>query len=134
MPNWAIPKQLVRSHRPGYSGERGKTVPQAEVDAWIEEVAELGVRSIICLLADDELALYSALPDGLLAYYRTAGFRVEHVPAPDHARPPLMDIHLQRIWDAYQALPKPVLIHCSAGIDRTGRAVEHVKNQIDSRS
>ena len=55
MPAWVIPQALARSCRPGYSGERGRLVSIAEVDAWIAEVRALGIKSIVCLLAGDQL-------------------------------------------------------------------------------
>jgi protein tyrosine/serine phosphatase len=36
---------------------------------------------------------------------------------------------LAMIQKALTELPKPWLIHCSAGIDRTGAAVEFVRNR-----
>ena len=130
MPTWVIQDNLGRDHRPGYSGEQGRSVPVAEVAAWIEDVRAFGIKSIICLLSDDQLPLYGQLPNGLISHYRAEGFTVEHVPAQDHQHPPLSANHLGRIWAAYQALPKPVLIHCSAGIDRTGLAVSHIQCQL----
>jgi protein tyrosine phosphatase (PTP) superfamily phosphohydrolase (DUF442 family) len=96
----------------------------------MKEAKEMGIASIICLLAEDQLHLYDELPGGLVSYYRSFGFTVEHVPALDHQDPPLNDYHLERIWSAYQSLEKPVLIHCSAGRDRTGRAVEHIQQRL----
>src|SRR5262245_33961529 len=90
----------------------------------------LGIRSIICLLADDQLSFYSKLPDGLLRHYQEAGFQVAHIPAEDHLRPPLSPAQLAAVWSAYQGLTKPVLVHCSAGISRSGAAVEHIMSRV----
>jgi protein-tyrosine phosphatase len=119
-----IPDQLYRSSRPGYSGGGKIPVGMGEVQSWIESAQAVGIVSVICLLADEHLSLY---PDeGLLGIYRTAGFEVCHIPVVDHRRPPLTGDQLAAVLQAYRELPKPALIHCSAGIDRTGAAVAHI--------
>ena len=45
--------------------------------------------------------------------------------------PPLDADALERIAQAYATLPKPALVHCSAGVDRTGRALEYLKQRFD---
>jgi len=128
MLRWVVPKILARSHRPGYPTE---LVEPASVADWIEEVRSLGIKSIICFLAEDQLGFYSKLPDGLISYYRGLGFVVEHIPVRDYQSPPLSDGALARVWEAYKDLPKPILVHCSAGIDRTGLAIQHIERQLE---
>ena len=119
-----LPDRLYRSSRPGYSGGGKLPVGMGEVQRWIEAAQSLGIVSIVCLLADEHLCLY---PDGdLLGIYRAAGFEVRHIPATDHRRPLLTEDQLAAVLQAYRELPKPALIHCSAGIDRTGAAVAHI--------
>ena len=95
MPTWVLPNVLARGQRPGYSIERGRQVPVADVEVWIANVRHFGIKSIICLLSDDQLPLYDQIPGGLIAFYREKGFAVEHVPAEDHQNPPLTENHLQ---------------------------------------
>ncbi len=124
---WALAGRLAVSARPGYAPGAEGTVPPDAVERWIAEARAAGVRSIICLLGDDQLPLYDrALPDGLLARYRAAGFAVAHVPARDGLATPFTKARLDEAWEAFRRLPAPVLVHCSAGHDRTGRVVRHI--------
>jgi protein tyrosine phosphatase (PTP) superfamily phosphohydrolase (DUF442 family) len=125
--SYALDNQLVGGQRPMYwAGGQARE----EVDNWIEAVRSSGIKSIICLLDTDELDLYHDLPTTLLDYYREAGFHVRHIPAQDRQHPPLTTEHLSDIWLAYHELPKPVLVHCSDGRDRTEMAIRHIQEQL----
>ena len=132
MPTWIVDGELAISPRPGYQPGAEYRVPRPVIDAWVNDMREAGIASIICLLADDQLPLYErSLPDGLLSYYAILGFEVAHVPTPDGLREPFTPEQLEAAWEAYQRLPKPVLVHCSAGFDRTGRVVRHIEGRLD---
>lgn len=131
MINPCIPNQLYQSSRPGYGSVN---VSLAEVESWIEKVKKLGVRTIICLLTDDQLGYYRSIPGGLLETYKKHGFAVIHRPITDPA-------HDEKGWEelenSYEILlqdfmnaEKPVLIHCSAGQDRSPHAARYIQSHI----
>jgi protein-tyrosine phosphatase len=130
MLRWSIKGQLARGRRPGVEGKRCSQVSKSVVDAWIKEAKSQGIRSIICLLDRRQLKYYETLPTDLPEYFRRNGFEVRHIAAPNMRKPPLSDQHLKEVWEAYQRLKHPALLHCSAGIGRTGHAVRYIKQQI----
>ncbi|MGD9892385.1 MAG: hypothetical protein AB7R89_26480 [Dehalococcoidia bacterium] len=132
MPTWILEGTLAISPRPGYRPGAEHRVPRTTVDAWVDDMRAAGIASIICLLAGDQLPLYDrTLPGGLVQHYVNSGFAVAHIPTADGQAEPFTLEQLDRAWGAFCRLPKPVLVHCSAGFDRTGRVVQHILWQIE---
>ena len=127
---WVIKQQLARGRRPGVEGKRGSQVAKSVVDNWIKEAKALGIRSIILLLDQRQLRFYEDLQTDLVSYYRQKGLNVVHIEAPNMRRPPLSNRHLKAVWSAYERLPKPVLLHCSACVGRAPAAARYVKQKI----
>lgn len=74
------------------------------------------------------------MTDGLLDLYEKCGLEVGRVPCPDPRHERVEKGWLERIKSlAYQAfleLPKPVLLHCSAGIDRSSPVAAHIARLV----
>ena len=130
---WIKEGELATGQRPGYKPGAEFAVPRHDVEAWVEEKRQAGIAAILCLLAGDQLPLYTrALPQGLLEFYRESGFEVANVASPDGMGEPYTAAQLEEAWEAYQRLPKPVLVHCSAGHDRTGRIVDYLVRKLNA--
>lgn len=132
MANWVIDGVLATSPRPGYRPGPEHSVPAHVVDDWIADARAFGVNSIICLIDADQLWLYrKSVPEGLIARYRASGFEVAHIPTLDHQTHPFTPEQYEEAWRSFVELPKPVLVHCSAGMDRTGRIVNHIIGELE---
>lgn len=139
---WVMEKSLACAPRPlryhhvyGGSGNDLPAEAKPELDKWIRSVRKEGIVSIICFVSEKELAHYcELLPDGmnLIDYYKSLGFRVCHVPWSDPAHTGYdnfqSEVEEKRpvLLEAYDQLPKPVLVHCSAAIDRSPPVVAYV--------
>lgn len=117
---------LAGSERPGKGTKGKKPVDKLKIDEWIKKTKEQGIKSIICLLSEKEINVcYGCLKDdgGLIGYYEENGFDVAHIPAEDYMSPPLNKSQIKQVSTAFENLNKPVLVHCSAAVDRTKIAI-----------
>lgn len=135
---WVLDGKLACAQRPLRDhpkfGGRGPLPPETRRDVreWVDRIVALGFRSVICLSHAKELCYYDGLklhPDGLLGFLQASGLQVRHLPwlDPAHASTPeererrrarVEDIKLQA-RSAFDRMVKPVLLFCSAGIDRS---------------
>lgn len=142
---WVIPKKLACAHRPlrhhPQFGGSGKDLPpeaSPEIRKWVDRMRAAGIRSIISLMHPKELCHYAQLDLGaqdLIDLYRKSGFEVRHIPWEDPAHRSA-SVHysfqeeLTRIraeaLQSFDELPDPVLLHCSAGIDRSAPVAAYI--------
>ena len=121
---WLPKIQIGRAYRPGYGMDHA-VIPPEVVSEWIIGIKAMEARSVICLLSKPELEWYSHLPGGLLGTYQAAGLDAVSIPVPMDPGE-LAAKHLKRLEEAFVRLPKPVVIHCHAGLVRSGAAVAHL--------
>ncbi len=140
-----IPDALACAHRPlrhhpqyGGSGRDLPTEATSEVARWVDLIRDFGIHTIISLIHPKELRHYAHLDLGaedLIYFYRKSGFEVRHIPWEDPAHRPTSERftfqeELTRIREealrAFDELPKPVLLHCSAGIDRSSPVAAYI--------
>ena len=133
---WVIHEKLACAQRPlryhPQFGGYNPLPPQARllVVEWVKRIKHLGFRSIICLLEVRQLDRYymrggiNLHENGLFGYYKSQGFRVCHFPMTDYQRP--QESSMEKILLAYNEFPKPVLLHCSAGIDRSAPVAAYI--------
>lgn len=127
---WVIKDVLARSCRPGRFAPEGPT-PE-NVSAWITKARSMRIRTILCLLEDSEIEEHYAFRGlDLIALYREAGFHVHRYPIRDHVRIQLQP--LKRTLESCGKQYKPMLIHCSAGISRTGMFIPAILQELFNR-
>ncbi len=127
---WPIIKVLAVSERPGFPNP---TVRASEVNQWLRVVLGQGIRSVINLLSEDEMSVYYRhLERPLMEYYKAAGLDAREVSDEDMGIPVKTGVFLERVLTAFKVLPKPVLIHCNAGAERSGLAVETISREWES--
>lgn len=136
---WVIPGQLSCSQRPLRDHPQfGGRMPlpleaRSLVVSWVDQIKQMGIRSIICLLEDQQLDRYYVRgglglhEGGLLGYYKSQGLEVRHFPMTDYQLP--QESYIQKVLKAFDELPKPVLLHCSAAIDRTTPVAASIAHQ-----
>jgi hypothetical protein len=107
------------------------------VDEWITLVKVENIRSIMSLMHDSDLACYRQLGfrnENLLDHLTDAGFEIAPCPyedphykssSPQEKLATLLEVREQALI-AFRKLPKPVLIMCSSGIDRSAPVVAFI--------
>jgi hypothetical protein len=146
-----IPSQLVCSYRPlrrhhnaDFQGAQ-RDLPAEAAPAlldWTGRMRAAGVQSIICLMGPAEFRHYTTPltllgAADLVALYERCGFEVRTIPWEDPLYSGVEGVSYEaqviRVREAsllaFDELPKPVLLHCSSGIQRSSPVAAFIHAQ-----
>lgn len=95
----------------------------AAVTTWLDDLEAAGIRRVCCLLSAEQVRQF----DSLLDRYRErfGEDHVLHAPITDHelTTPELLAETVLPFLRAADAASEPVVVHCLAGIGRTGQVL-----------
>ncbi len=141
---WVIPSGLACAHRPlrhhPHYGGSGQPIPREAkplISDWVEQIRLEGIASIISFMHDRDVRCYREIDLGgvnLIEFLAHEGFPLCPLPweDPEHSRTDraVKRAKLEQVrkdaLEAYERLPKPVLLVCSAGIDRSAPVAAYI--------
>lgn len=138
-------RPLRRHHNPEFRGPQ-RDLPAEAAPAlldWIQKMRTAGIRAIISLMGPAEIAHYATVAseldaEDLIGLYESHGFNVRSIPWED----PLYRVGQggrsykdqlrearEKSLRAFDELSKPVLLHCSSGIQRSSPVAAFIYSQ-----
>jgi hypothetical protein len=126
MEKYIISNKLILASRPGYPMDE---VSSGNIKLQIDRWKKIGIKSIIVLLTSAEMKKnYPQLKTTLSGLYNLHGFKSEWIPIFDTRNATIPFERSVKVLAAYQRLPKPCLIHCSAGQHRSVAASRTIQS------
>jgi len=144
---WVLSGRLASAqrplrHHPLYAGSGAVIPAQAKtlVFEWAASIRTGGIASIISFMHHRDRHCYSELDlgaSGINEFYEQQGFKVARIPweDPHHSKadPGTKQKKLEQCrieaLKAFDMLPKPVLLQCSSGIDRSAPVAAYIWQQ-----
>lgn len=144
---WVLSGRLASAqrplrHHPLYAGSGAVIPAQATplVFRWAASIRASGIASVISFMHDRDRHCYAELDLGasdINEFYERQGFKVARIPWEDphysKADPRTKQKKLEQCraeaLKAFDTLPKPVLLQCSSGIDRSAPVAAYIWRQ-----